>query len=263
MIKKIALVTLLISLFGFSQVKTTTQDFGLNPKTETVISKQTWVNADYNKGVYIETLTFNNTYLQSKKNQDGDYITEDKYFYNADNQLEKKETIHENSGERETVKFYYLNGKVSSKEFYIGDKLITKTAYTYDKNGRLINETEKSMKNELVFLASYSNYVNDNTYTKASVHYKDQRILENKVENFVNGLVVKEENEISNLKSTIKYIYSSNRRLVKEIINNDEMNVYSYKFDANGNPIKIFKINNKDKGDSIIMIQNTYSDSKN
>ncbi len=66
-----------------------------------------------------------------------------------------------------------------------------------------------------------------------------------------------------NLKSNVKYIYSTNRRLVKEIINNDEMNVYSYKLDENGNPIKIFKMNNYDKGDSIIMIQNTYSDFKN
>ena len=33
-------------------------------------------------------------------------------------------------------------------------------------------------------------------------------------------------------------------------------------FDENGNPTKIFKMNNRDKGDSIIMIQNTYSDFK-
>ena len=82
MMKKFVLFVLLSSLFGFSQEKITTQDFGLNPKTETVVSKQTWANADYNKGVYLETLTFYNTYLQSKKNQDGEYITEDKYFYN-------------------------------------------------------------------------------------------------------------------------------------------------------------------------------------
>jgi hypothetical protein len=28
----------------------------------------------------------------------------------------------------------------------MNDKLITKTSYTYDKNGRLLNETEKSLK---------------------------------------------------------------------------------------------------------------------
>jgi hypothetical protein len=67
MMKKFVLFVLLSSLFGFSQEKTTTQDFGLNPKTETVVSKQIWANADYNKGVYLETLTFYNTYLQSKK----------------------------------------------------------------------------------------------------------------------------------------------------------------------------------------------------
>jgi outer membrane protein assembly factor BamE (lipoprotein component of BamABCDE complex) len=50
-----------------------------------------------------------------------------------------------------------------------------------------------------------------------------------------------------NLKSNENYIYSTNRRLVKEIINNDEMNVYSYKFDENGNPTKIFKMNNTTK----------------
>jgi hypothetical protein len=66
MMKKFVLFVLLSSLFGFSQ-ETTTQDFGLNPKTETVVSKQIWANADYNKGVYLETLTFYNTYLQSKK----------------------------------------------------------------------------------------------------------------------------------------------------------------------------------------------------
>ena len=53
MMKKFVLFVLLSSLFGFSQEKTTTQDFGLNPKTETVVSKQTWANADYNKGVYL------------------------------------------------------------------------------------------------------------------------------------------------------------------------------------------------------------------
>jgi hypothetical protein len=66
MMKKFVLFVLLSSLFGFSQEKTN-QDFGLNPKTETVVSKQIWANADYNKGVYLETLTFYNTYLQSKK----------------------------------------------------------------------------------------------------------------------------------------------------------------------------------------------------
>jgi hypothetical protein len=69
MMKKFVLFVLLSSLFGFSQEKTTTQDFGLNPKTETVVSKQIWANADYNKGVYLETLTFYNTYLQSKKSR--------------------------------------------------------------------------------------------------------------------------------------------------------------------------------------------------
>lgn len=260
--KKFVLFVLLSSLFGFSQEKTTTQDFGLNPKTETVVSKQTWANADYNKGVYLETLTFYNTYLQSKKNQDGEYITEDKYFYNIDNQVIRIETLHHNSEQTEAVKFYYQNGKLSSKEFYMNDKLITKTIFTYDNNGRLSSETEKSLKNELVSMVNYSNYVNDNTYTKSSVDYKDNKVLQKMVEYYVNGLVSLEESEMYNLKSTRKLIYSTNRRLVKEIINNDEMNVYSYKFDENGNPTKIFKMNNRDKGDSIIMIQNTYSDFK-
>lgn len=261
--KKNLLSFIFISLLGFSQEKITTQDFGLNPKTETVISKQTWANSDYNKGVYIETLTFYNTFLQSKKNQDGEYITEDKYFYDVDNQLIRIETFHQNSEQKEAIKFYYQNGKLSSKEFYMNDKLITKTTFAYDKNGRLTNETEKSLKNELVYVADYSNYINDNAYTKSSIDYKDNKILEKKVQNIVNGLVIKEESERYNLKSNVKYIYSINRRLVKEIINNDEMNVYSYKFDENGNPTKIFKMNNRDKGDSIIMIQNTYSDFKN
>ena len=108
-------------------------------------------------------------------------------------------------------------------------------------------------------MVNYSNYVNDNTYTKSSVDYKDNKVLQKMVEYYVNGLVSLEESEMYNLKSTRKLIYSTNRRLVKEIINNDEMNVYSYKFDENGNPTKIFKMNNRDKGDSIIMIQNTYS----
>lgn len=263
MIKKWLLLVLLFSLYGFSQEKTTTQDFGLNPKTETVISKQIWANADYNKGVYIETLTFYNTFLQSKKNQDGEYITEDKYFYDVDNRLIRIETAHQNSDQTEALKFYYQNGKLSTKEFYMNDRLITKTIFTYDKNGRLNNETEKSIKNELVSLVNYSNYINDNSYTKSSIDYKENKVLETRVQNIVNGLVITEENEKSNLKLNVKYIYSVNKRLVKEIINNDEMNVYSYKFDENGNPIKIFKMNNRDKGDSIITIQNTYSDFKN
>jgi hypothetical protein len=119
------------------------------------------------------------------------------------------------------------------------------------------------LEGELVSVANYNNYVNDNTYTKSSVDYKDNKFLEKRLESYVNGLLISEDNEMYNLKSNVKYIYSTNRRLVKEIINNDEMNVYSYKLDENGNPIKIFKMNNYDKGDSIIMIQNTYSDFKN
>jgi antitoxin component YwqK of YwqJK toxin-antitoxin module len=56
------------------------------------------------------------------------------------------ETLHHNSEQTEALKFNYQNGKLSSKEFYMNDKLITKTSYTYDKNGRLLNETEKSLK---------------------------------------------------------------------------------------------------------------------
>ena len=123
------------------------------------------------------------------------------------------------------------------------------------KNGKITGE--------LVSVANYNNYVNDNTFTKSSVDYKDNKFLEKRLESYVNGLLISEDNEMYNLKSNVKYIYSTNRRLVKEIINNDEMNVYSYKLDENGNPIKIFKMNNYDKGDSIIMIQNTYSDFKN
>lgn len=263
MMKKLVLFALLSSLFGFSQEKITTQDFGLNPKTETVVSKKTWANANYNKGVYIETLTFYNTYLQSKKNQDGEYITEDKYFYNIDNQLIRIETLHHNSEQTEAVKFYYQNERLSSKEFYMNDKLITKTTFTYDKNGRLTNETEKTLKNEVVLVINYYNYLNDNTYTKSYIDYKDNKVLEKRTENYVNGLVITEESEMYNLKTNIKYIYSPNKRLVKEIINNDEINVYSYKFDENGNPTKIFKMNNRDNGDTIIMIQNTYSDFTN
>lgn len=264
MMKKNAfLFFVLLFAVMFSQEKITTNDFGLHPNTETVVSTQTWANADYNKGVYIETLTFYNTYLQSKKSQDGEYITTDKYFYDIDNQLVKIETLHENSGETEMLKFNYQNGKLITKEFYLNDKLITKTVFSYDKNGKLINETEKSLEGELVSVANYNNYVNDNTYTKSSVDYKDNKFLEKRLESYVNGLLISEDNEMYNLKSNVKYIYSTNRRLVKEIINNDEMNVYSYKLDENGNPIKIFKMNNYDKGDSIIMIQNTYSDFKN
>ena len=171
--------------------------------------------------------------------------------------------MHENSGETEMLKFNYQNGKLTTKEFYLNDKLITKTVFSYDKNGKLINETEKSLEGELVSVANYNNYVNDNTFTKSSVDYKDNKFLEKRLESYVNGLLIHEDNEMYNLKSNVKYIYSTNRRLVKEIINNDEKNVYSYKLDENGNPIKIFKMNNYDKGDSIIMIQNTYSDFKN
>jgi antitoxin component YwqK of YwqJK toxin-antitoxin module len=89
---------------------------------------------------------FYNTYLQSKKNQDGEYITEDKYFYNIDNQLIRIETLHHNSEQTEALKFYYQNGKLSSKEFYMNDKLITKTSYTYDKNGRLLTKQRNLLK---------------------------------------------------------------------------------------------------------------------
>ena len=106
--KQITFFTIIISIFGFSQEKLTTQDFGLHKNTETVISKQYWED-DQSNVVFTEELKFYNTFLEEQKTKDGDYVTVKKYYYNIDNLLVKIETEHVHSGEKEKEVFHYKN----------------------------------------------------------------------------------------------------------------------------------------------------------
>ena len=106
--KQITFFTIIISIFGLSQEKLTTQDFGLHKNTETVISKQYWED-DQSNIVFTEELKFYNTFLEEQKTKDGDYVTVKKYYYNIDNLLVKIETEHVHSGEKEKEVFHYKN----------------------------------------------------------------------------------------------------------------------------------------------------------
>ena len=61
--KQITFFTIIISIFGFSQEKFTTQDFGLHKNTETVISKQYWED-DQSNVVFTEELKFYNSQIK-------------------------------------------------------------------------------------------------------------------------------------------------------------------------------------------------------
>ena len=122
--KKVTFFTIFISIFGFSQEKFTTQDFGLHKNTEKVFSKEFW-NDDNENSVFTEEMVFYNTFLQSKKSKDVINNTEEKYFYNIDNQLIRKEIKQINSEQSETEKFIYnKQGNLTKKEEYFNGKLL-------------------------------------------------------------------------------------------------------------------------------------------
>jgi hypothetical protein len=53
-------------------------------------------------------------------------------------------------------------------------------------------------------VVNYSNYVNDNTYTKSSVDYKDNKFLAKDGRILCKWFLILEDNEMYNLKSNVK-----------------------------------------------------------
>ena len=258
--KQITFFTIIISIFGFSQEKLTTQDFGLHKNTETVISKQYWEDGQSNI-VFTEELKFYNTFLEEQKTKDGDYVTVKKYYYNIDNQLAKIETEHLNSEQYETEKFLYnKKGNLIKKEEYFNGKLLYTTEYFYDKNGFLEKEIEKNDKKIVQRSVKYINRKDEKNYTKIYEDYNDDgSIFEKGTLTYENGLVITEEYNMFDIITKIKNSYNDKGLLTKTEIEGGDTFMYNYEYDDKGNPTKITKTNSQNQGNYVLVINNTYS----
>ena len=258
--KKVIFLTAFISIFGFSQEKLTTQDFGLHKNTETVISKQYWEDGQSNI-VFTEELKFYNTFLEEQKTKDGDYVTVKKYYYNIDNQLAKIETEHLNSEQYETEKFLYnKKGNLIKKEEYFNGKLLYTTEYFYDKNGFLEKEIEKNDKKIVQRSVKYINRKDEKNYTKIYEDYNDDgSIFEKGTLTYENGLVITEEYNMFDIITKIKNSYNDKGLLTKTEIEGGDTFMYNYEYDDKGNPTKITKTNSQNQGNSVKIITNSYS----
>lgn len=258
--KKVIFLTAFISIFGFSQEKFTTQDFGLHKNTETVISKQYWED-DQSNIVFTEELKFYNTFLEEQKTKDGDYVTVKKYYYNIDNLLVKIETEHVHSGEKEKEVFHYKNLQLHNSELWMHDKMFSKTQYFFDKNNRLTKEIEKDAKNKVTRIVEYKNYKNDDFFTKLIKDFQNGKVVETTEEIYENKLLVEANYEMYNLKTNVKNTYNKEGRIVKEVLSNSEVveNTFTYEVDEKGNPTKVTKTNSQNQGNYVLVINNTYS----
>ena len=262
--KKVTFFTIFISIFGFSQEKFTTQDFGLHKNTEKVFSKEFW-NDDNENSVFTEEMVFYNTFLQSKKSKDVINNTEEKYFYNIDNQLIRKEIKQINSEQSETEKFLYnKQGNLTKKEEYFNGKLLYTTEYFYDKNGFLEKEVEKNQKKIVQRSIKYTNRKDDKNYTKISEDFnEDGSLYEKGTLTYENGLVTNEEYNMYDIITKIKNSYNEKGLLTKTEIEGGDTFMYDYEYDTKGNPAKISKTNSQNQGNSVKIIENSYSDFRN
>ena len=122
-------------------------------------------------------MKFYNTFLEEKKNKDGDYVTVKKYYYNIDNLLVKIETEHVHSGEKEKEVFHNKNLQLQNSELWMHGKMFSKTQYFYDKNNRLIKEIEKDAKNKVTRIVEYKNYKNDDFFTKLIKDFQNGEVV--------------------------------------------------------------------------------------
>ena len=262
--KNVTFFTIFISIFGFSQEKFTTQDFGLHKNTEKVVSKEFW-NDDNENSVFTDEMVFYNTFLQGKKSKDGINNTEEKYFYNIDNQLIRKEIKQINSEQSETEKFLYnKQGNLTKKEEYFNGKLLYTTEYFYDKNGFLDKEIEKNQKKIVQRSVKYTNRKDDKNYTKISEDFnEDGSLYEKGTLTYENGLATNEEYNMYDIITKIKNSYNEKGLLTKTEIEGGDIFMYDYEYDTNGNPSKITKTNSQNQGNSVKIIENSYSDFRN
>jgi hypothetical protein len=173
----------------------------------------------------------------------------------------KIETEHLNSGEKEKEVFHYKNHQLQNSELWMKNKMFSKTQYFYDKNNRLIKEIEKDAKNKLTRIVEYKNYKNDDSFTKLMKGFQNGKVAETTEEIYENKLLVEANYEMYNLKTNVKNTYNKEGRIIKEIINNNEVieNTFSYELDEKGNPTKITKTNSQNQGNYVLVINNTYS----
>lgn len=258
--KRLTFLIIFISMLGFSQEKLTTQDFGLHKNTEKVVSKELW-NDDNENSVFTDEMIFYNGFLQSKKSKDAINNTEEKYFYNIDNQLIKKEIKQVNSQQSETEKYLYnKQGDLSKKEEYFNGKLLYTTEYFYDKNGFLDEEIEKNQKKIVESSVKYINRKKGENYTKISEDFNDDGSLFEKGSlTYENGLLTYEEYNMFDIITKIKNFYNEKGLLIKTEIEGGDTFLYDYEYDTNGNPSKITKISSQNQGNSVKIITNSYS----
>lgn len=262
--KKLIFLIAFVSIFGFSQEKFTTQDFGLHKNTEKVVSKEFW-NDDNENSVFTDEMVFYNTFLQSKKSKDAINNTEEKYFYNVDNQLIRKKIKKINSKQTETEKFLYnKQGNLTKKEEYFNGKLLYITEYFYDRNGFLEKVIEKNQKKIIQRSVKYINRKDDINYTIISEDFNEGgNLFEKGTLTYENGLLTTEEYNMYDVITKIKNFYNEKGLLTKTQIEGDDTFMYDYEYDDKGNPTKITKTSSQNQGNSVKIITNSYSDFKN
>lgn len=258
--KNLTFFTIFISIFGFSQEKFTTQDFGLHQNTEKVVSKEFW-NDDNENSVFTDEMVFYNTFLQSKKSKEAIDDIEEKYFYNIDNQLIRIEFKHLNSEQYETEKFLYnKQGNLTKKEEYFNGKLLYTTEYFYNKNGFLEKEIEKNEKKIVQRSVKYINRKDEKNYTKIYEDFNDDgSLFEKGTLTYENGLVTTEEYNMFDIITKITNSYNDKGLLTKTEMEGGDTFMYNYEYDDKGNPTKITKTNSQNQRNSVKVITNTYS----
>ena len=125
----------------------------------------------------------------------------------------------------------------------------------------MTKEIEKDAKNKVSRIVEYKNYKNDDFFTKLIKDFQNDKVVETTEEIYENKLLVEANYEMYNLKTNVKNTYNKEGRIIKEIINNNEVieNTFSYELDEKGNPTKITKTNSQNQGNYVLVINNTYS----
>lgn len=181
------------------------------------------------------TLKYVKGKLVSEHNTYFDYDgkNETVFTYNSKGLLVKKTFTDFVLSVPSTTVYTYEKGVLVS-ENYESEFIKSFSTYEYDSKGRLIKVTSKDENGQLTNIMEYTDYANNDTYTRKDFFYSLNEKSSTSVTKFENGDIVSYdyENEFGTL-SSAKYTYDSNGNVLNVLYGDisTERNKYEYAVD--------------------------------
>ncbi len=258
------LILIFFSVCSFGQQQFRTSDFGYSDdviKVEESLYKFNKETKEFaRENAY--TTEIKNTYFQKQTLEsyfgENRLIGEYGYRYNPDFTIREIEykPIEGKFGYPMKFLFHYEKGKLSKM---IAEGMQT-TFYEYDKNGNLIKEIQKDLRNEVIKTIWYQDYTNKNAYQKI-IKNNEVKDPSTTKEFYENGVLKRKEFVSGDFKSQTNYTYDAYNNVLSKVYDDGSRIDYNYELDAKNNRIKIAKLSQAlPEDNSFTFIKITYAD---